>query len=66
MPPLLDTLLARAAEPSTWRGLVWLFAALGLTLSPEQASSIIAAGAALAGAIGVLTRDRRPDGVTGP
>lgn len=29
MRPLLDTLLARASEPSTWRGLVWLLAALG-------------------------------------
>lgn len=57
-------LLARATEPSTWRGVVWLLAALGLTFSPEQASAIIAAGAALAGAIGVFTRDRPSDGGT--
>lgn len=59
-------LLARATEPSTWRGLVWGLAAVGLTLSPDQSAAIVAAGAAVAGAIGVFTRDRPSDGSTGP
>lgn len=59
-------LLARAAEPSTWRGLVWLLAALGLVLSPEQSAAIVAAGAAVAGVLGAFTRDRQPDGGTEP
>lgn len=59
-------LLARASEPSTWRGLVWALAALGLTISPEQSAAIVTAGAAVAGAIGVFTRDRHPDAGTSP
>lgn len=59
-------LLARAAEPSTWRGLVWLLAALGLVLSPEQSAAIVAAGAAVAGVLGVFTHDQPPGDGTGP
>jgi len=44
-------------EPSTYRGLVWLLTAAGLTLSPEQQAAIIGAGAALAGIIGVFFSD---------
>lgn len=52
-----DFLIARGSEPSTWRGLVWLLAAAGLTLSPEQAAAIMATGAAIAGLIGVFSRE---------
>ena len=57
-PSVLDTLLTRAAEPSTWRGLVWVLSACGIVLVPEQSVVITAAGAAVAGAIGVITGDR--------
>lgn len=52
-----DFLIDRLREPSTWRGLVLLLTALGLTLSPEAQEAIIAAGLALAGALGVLLPD---------
>lgn len=42
-------------QPSTWRGLVLLATAAGLTLSDIQAEAVIAAGLALAGAIGTFT-----------
>ena len=58
MPTLFDTVLARAAEPSTWRGFVWLLSAGGIVLVPEHAAAITAASAAVAGAIGVLSADR--------
>lgn len=45
-------------EPSTYRGLVWLLTAVGVTLSPEQQAAIVSAGAALAGLIGVFFIDR--------
>jgi len=45
-------------EPSTYRGLVWLLTAVGLTLSPEQQTAIIGAGTAIAGLIGVFFTDR--------
>ena len=52
-----DYLLERAKEPSTWRGLVYLLTALGVPLAPAMAESIITAGLAMAGLIGVATAD---------
>lgn len=46
--------LNRLREPSTWRGLVWLLTAAGVSLSPETWEQIIAVGMALAGLLGVL------------
>jgi hypothetical protein len=50
-------LLRRLREPSTWRGLVWLATVAGLSLRPEQAEAIVAAGMALAGLLGVFLPD---------
>ena len=49
--------LARLREPSTWRGLVWLATVAGLSLRPDQAEAIVAAGMALAGLLGVFLSD---------
>lgn len=49
--------LARFREPSTWRGLVWLLTALGVSLSPDAWAHITTIGMAVAGLIGVLTRE---------
>lgn len=54
----MNWLLARLREGSTWRGLVWLLAFAGVSLKPEQAEAIIAAGMALAGLLGVFLQDR--------
>ncbi len=51
-------LLARLAEPSTWRGILALVTAAGVALTPEQSSAIIAAGLAVIGLIGVFTADK--------
>lgn len=50
-------ILARAKEPSTWRGLALLAGAAGAALSPALNEAIIAAGIAVAGLIGVLVPD---------
>lgn len=50
-------LLRRLREPSTWRGLVWLATVAGLSLRPDQAEAIVAAGMALAGLLGVFLAD---------
>ena len=55
---MLDFIKARLKEPSTWRGLIALATALGLKLSPEQATAIITLGVALMGAVGVFTPDK--------
>lgn len=53
----MNWLLARLREPSTWRGLVWLATVAGLSLRPDQAEAIVAAGMALAGLLGVFLSD---------
>ena len=50
--------IARLREPSTWRGIVWIATALGVTLRPEVWEQITVFGMAGAGLLGVLTRDR--------
>lgn len=54
-----DFILARGKEGSTWRGLVALLTALGVTLSPEQGEAIVALGLAVIGVIGVFTADKK-------
>lgn len=44
-------------QPSTWRGLVMIATASGLVLSDVQAEAVIAAGMAVAGAIGAFFLD---------
>lgn len=54
----MNWLLNRLKEPSTWRGLVWLLTALGVSLSPESWQYLTTAGMALAGLIGCLTTEK--------
>lgn len=65
---LVKWCLARAGEPSTWKGLVALATAFGVTISLEMAEAIIALGLAIGGIINVVTPDpattsRNPDSV---
>jgi hypothetical protein len=53
---MIDWIIDRLRERSTWLGLVSFAAAVGVTLSPEQAQAMIAAGMALAGLIATFTR----------
>ena len=53
-------LAARAAEPSSWRGVIFILSSLGIVLKPEVASAIIAAGMGITGLISVLTADPVP------
>lgn len=57
MKPMIDFIVSRLKERSTWLGLVSLVTALGLVLTPAQSEAIIAAGMGLAGLIGTLTGD---------
>lgn len=49
--------IERFKEPSTWRGVCLLFAALGVGISPEMMEYIVSAGVGLSGLIGLLTSD---------
>ena len=57
MDKVIDKLLTLAREPSSWRGLVWVLTAAGISVSPEMAAQIGTAGMALAGLIGMFARD---------
>ena len=50
-------ILARAKEPSTWRGLILLLTAIGIPVAPALADAIVTAGLAIAGLIGVIAPD---------
>ena len=47
-----DFILSRGKEASTWRGLVALLTAVGVSISPDQGEAIVALGLAVIGAIG--------------
>lgn len=55
---IMDYIVARLQERSTWLGLIGLVSAFGLALSPEAAEAIITAGVGVAGAVAVFTKDK--------
>lgn len=44
-------------QPSTWRGIIGLATALGVTISPALSSAIIAAGVALVSLIEIFRKE---------
>lgn len=54
-------LLTLAREPSTWRGLVAILTAAGVTLNPDQIAAIVALGLSIAGGLGAFLPDKKPD-----
>lgn len=54
-----DFIIARGKEASTWRGLVALVTAVGITLSPEQGEAIVAFGLAIIGVLGAFVPDTK-------
>lgn len=51
--------LARAKEPSTWRGAILFLTAIGVPIAPQMAEAIISTGLAVAGLIGVVSPDKK-------
>jgi hypothetical protein len=49
-------ILDRAKEPSTWRGAILFFAAIGVPIAPEVANYIVTIGLGVAGLIGISTK----------
>ena len=50
-------IIARAKEPSTWRGIILCLIAIGVPIAPAMQEAIITAGLGLAGLIGVVAPD---------
>jgi hypothetical protein len=53
---IVNILLQRLSENSTWRGLILLGTALGVKIQPELQESIIVAGLGLVGLINVIRK----------
>jgi hypothetical protein len=56
---ILDYILDRLSESSTYRGAIFLLGGLGITLVPEQANAIAAASMAVVGAINVFRKQKK-------
>ena len=59
MKNIIDIVLARLSENSTWRGLILVATALGLKLDPELQNQILAAGLGIIGLINVLRKGKK-------
>ena len=59
MKNVLEFMLSRLKERSTWVGLVSIATAAGVGLSPELQEAIAVAGMSLAGLIMILTNDKK-------
>lgn len=51
---MIDKVGIALGEASTWRGIIFILAAVGVQLDPAQQTAIITAGMALAGLVGVF------------
>lgn len=56
---ILNIVLERLSENSTWRGIILVATALGVQLEPELQNHIVAGGLALVGLINVIRRGKK-------
>jgi hypothetical protein len=59
MKNIINVIIERLTENSTWRGLILIATAAGLRLEPELQSQIIASGLALVGLINVIRKGNK-------
>ena len=55
---MLKYIYDRLCEASTWRGIIALLTAAGISISPEQTDKIVAAGLSVIGFIGMFFKDK--------
>jgi hypothetical protein len=55
---IVEIVLTRLSENSTWRGLILVAMALGLKLEPELQAAILSAGLGLVGLINVIRKSK--------
>lgn len=56
MSKILDYILNRGKESSTWRGLILIATALGVQLEPDQVAAIVSAGLSVVGLVNVFRK----------
>ncbi len=55
---MVEYVIARLKEASTWRGIIGLLTAAGISVSPEMLDKIVSAGMALMGVVGMFFKDK--------
>lgn len=55
---IVNIVLQRLSENSTWRGIILVATALGVKLDPELQNQILAAGLGLVGVINVIRKGK--------
>jgi esterase/lipase len=55
---MIDWLVARLKEPTTWVGITTMLTAAGVSLAPELAESIITAGVSLGGVLAIVLKEK--------
>ncbi len=53
----MKLLLAKLTQESTWRGLIYILTAFGVTIKPELTEAIVATGLGAGGLINVVKKD---------
>jgi alpha-L-fucosidase len=61
MDELLNWVLNRLSEKSTWVGVVGILSAFGVYVSPDLGEAIAAAGLAITGVIAFVVKDKGAD-----
>ena len=56
---IVNIILERLSENSTWRGVILVATALGVQLEPELQNHIVAGGLALVGLINVIRNGKK-------
>lgn len=56
---IVDYILARLSESSTYRGAIFLLGSFGIAVAPDKANAIVAASMAVAGAINVFRKEQK-------
>lgn len=56
---MLNFILDRTKEPSSWRGVSLFLTALGIYIEPALYTQITTVGVGIAGLIGMFTKDKK-------
>ena len=56
---VVNVLLEKLSENSTWRGLILVATALGVKLDPTMQEGILAAGLSLVGLINIIRKEKK-------
>ena len=55
---MIDWIVARLKEPTTWIGIISFATAAGVQIAPELQQSIITAGVAIGGTLAIVLREK--------